>query len=205
MTELYRVLYDAWRRERQRPDIQPLPEGFHQAIAGYIAQLREQSRAAEKTSVRGKLMDREREHAERMLDDLNHLRLVKLVTAELNGSPVEPLNLIVEEKRLQVEERRLLAAYTQGLKQPLPSRGQVVEAPPVVTPPSIPPAQPQRPRDAADRGFKVVRLTQPLPAIMGVDMKTYGPFKVEDVASLPAQNADNLIRKGIAKLVETEP
>jgi DNA replication initiation complex subunit (GINS family) len=40
---------------------------------------------------------------------------------------------------------------------------------------------------------------------MGVDMKTYGPFKAEDVASLPAQNADNLIRKGIAKLVETEP
>jgi DNA replication initiation complex subunit (GINS family) len=40
---------------------------------------------------------------------------------------------------------------------------------------------------------------------MGTDMKTYGPFAAEDVASLPAQNAENLIRKGIAQEVETSP
>ena len=40
---------------------------------------------------------------------------------------------------------------------------------------------------------------------MGVDMMTYGPFKAEDVASLPAPNAENLIRKGIAKEVEISP
>ncbi|MFA5868813.1 MAG: hypothetical protein WC941_03855 [Candidatus Bathyarchaeia archaeon] len=205
MTESYRTLYDAWRRERQRPDIQPLPEGFRQAMAGYITQLREQNRAAEKTSVRGKLIEKEREHAEKMLQDINHLRLTKLVTSELNGAPMEPLNLTAEEKRLQVEMRRLLAAHTQGLKQALQTREPAVEAPPVVTPPPIPQSQPPQPHDMTDKGFKVVRLTQPLPAIMGVDMKTYGPFKAEDVASLPAQNADNLIRKGIAKLVETEP
>jgi DNA replication factor GINS len=205
MTESYRTLYDSWRRERQRPDIQPLPEGFHQAMAGYVTQLREQSRAAEKTSVRGKLIEKEREHAERMLQDINHLRLTKLVTSELNGAPVEPLNLTTEEKRLQVEMRRLLAAHTQGLKQAPQTREPAVEAPPVVTPPPIPQSQPPQPHDMTDKGFKVVRLTQPLPAIMGVDMKTYGPFKAEDVASLPAQNADNLIRKGIAKLVEIEP
>lgn len=205
MTEWYRTLYDAWRRERQRPDLQPLPEGFHQAMAGYITQLREQSRAAEKTSIRGKLIEKEREHAERMLQDINHLRLTKLVASELNGAPIEPLNLTAEEKRLQVEERRLLAAHTQGLKQALQTREPTVEAPPAVTPPPMPQGQPPQPRDMTDKGFKVVRLTQPLPAIMGVDMKTYGPFKAEDVASLPSQNADNLIRKGIAKLVETEP
>jgi len=33
-------------------------------------------------------------------------------------------------------------------------------------------------------------------------MKTYGPFKVEDVASLPAENAKILIRQGLAEKVE---
>jgi DNA replication initiation complex subunit (GINS family) len=48
----------------------------------------------------------------------------------------------------------------------------------------------------------VVRFLQAVPAIMGIDMKTYGPFKPEDVVSLPVENAENLIRRGIAKEVE---
>ena len=33
-------------------------------------------------------------------------------------------------------------------------------------------------------------------------MKPYGPFKVEDVASLPANNAKILVKQGLAVLVE---
>jgi DNA replication initiation complex subunit (GINS family) len=33
-------------------------------------------------------------------------------------------------------------------------------------------------------------------------MKTYGPFKVEDVASLPIENAKVLIKQGLAEKVE---
>ncbi len=205
MTDEYHALYDSWRREKQRPDIQPLPEGFYAAMTAYATQLREQIRSADKSTVKGKLVEKEREHADGMIADLNRLRLSKLVSAELNGAPVEPLNLTAEEKRLQVELRRLLAAHTQGLKQSLQGREPKpevqVSAPPQVTP------RPPPPVHIVETGepLKVVRFTQPLPAIMGVDMKTYGPFKAEDVASLPAQNADNLIRKGIAKVVETEP
>jgi len=208
MTDEYRTLFDSWRRERQRQDIQPLHEGFYTSMAGYASILREQERTEEKTSVRGRLIEKERDHVDRMLQDLNRLRLKKLVTAELNGAPIEPLNLTAEEKRLQVELRRLLAAHTQGMKQILMGREPNAEAPMSNLPPQTPRPQPspQPPRnEKGEQTLKIVRFTQPLPAIMGTDMKTYGPFKAEDVASLPTQNADNLIRKGIAKLVETEP
>ena len=33
-------------------------------------------------------------------------------------------------------------------------------------------------------------------------MKTYGPFIVEDVASLPVENARILVKQGLAVLVE---
>jgi DNA replication initiation complex subunit (GINS family) len=35
-------------------------------------------------------------------------------------------------------------------------------------------------------------------------MKTYGPFKAEDVASLPAANSSILAKQGLAVKIETK-
>jgi DNA replication initiation complex subunit (GINS family) len=47
-----------------------------------------------------------------------------------------------------------------------------------------------------------VRFLKNIPAIMGADMKSYGPFVAEDVASLPPQNAQILVKQGLAVLIE---
>jgi DNA replication initiation complex subunit (GINS family) len=44
-----------------------------------------------------------------------------------------------------------------------------------------------------------------VPAIIGSDMKTYGPFEAEDIASLPAENAKILVKQGLAEKVEVSP
>jgi DNA replication factor GINS len=44
----------------------------------------------------------------------------------------------------------------------------------------------------------LVRLLQAIPTIVGTDMETYGPFSVEEVAALPIENAEALIKHGIA-------
>jgi len=36
------------------------------------------------------------------------------------------------------------------------------------------------------------------------NMKTYGPFKLEDIASLPKENARTLIKQGAAIEAETQ-
>jgi DNA replication initiation complex subunit (GINS family) len=41
-----------------------------------------------------------------------------------------------------------------------------------------------------------------IPAVVGVDMKTYGPFLAEDVGSLPLENAKILVKRGLAEAVE---
>jgi DNA replication factor GINS len=48
----------------------------------------------------------------------------------------------------------------------------------------------------------VLRFLKDVPAIIGADMKTYGPFKVEDVASLPVENAKVSVKQGLAEKVE---
>jgi DNA replication initiation complex subunit (GINS family) len=47
-----------------------------------------------------------------------------------------------------------------------------------------------------------LRFIKEVPAVIGADMKTYGPFLVEDVASVPVENAKILIKQGLAELVE---
>ena len=195
MTDDYRMLLDAWEKERHRPDIQPLPEGFFAAMGEYASKLRGQPEAVDPSSLRGRLMEKERQYTDMMLQEIAQLRLRKVVLAELNNMPIESLNLTTEEKRLQVDLRRLISAHSQALKQVLQGRAQRPQEP----------AQPIAKEEKPALAYKVVRFLQPLPAIMGVDMKTYGPFKAEDVASLPSQNSENLIRRGIAKEVETEP
>jgi DNA replication initiation complex subunit (GINS family) len=47
-----------------------------------------------------------------------------------------------------------------------------------------------------------LRFVKAVPAVVGVDMKTYGPFMVEDVASVPVENAKILVKQGLAEKVE---
>ena len=50
---------------------------------------------------------------------------------------------------------------------------------------------------------KLIRMLQPLKKIVCIDMKAYGPFEAEDVVTLPEENANILIEKGLAVGVET--
>jgi DNA replication initiation complex subunit (GINS family) len=201
LTDDYQLLIEIWKKEKNRRDVQPLPENFLYQVAAYLIKLREQTQQSDSSSVVGKILEKEKVHADKMINNLWVIRLDKIVKAELNGVALEPLNLTTEEKRLQVELRRLIAAYNQGVKQILLGREQKQEQVQQVT------SQPQMRIPQVEKQeiiLKVVRFLQPLPTIMGVDLKTYGPFKTEDVASIPAPNAENLIRKGIAKWVETD-
>ncbi len=43
-----------------------------------------------------------------------------------------------------------------------------------------------------------IRVLKDLPAIVGVDLKTYGPFKKREVYELPKENAEALVKQGVA-------
>ena len=44
----------------------------------------------------------------------------------------------------------------------------------------------------------LIRFMTKIPLIVGVDMKNYGPFEPEDIATLPRENAEALIRQKAA-------
>ena len=53
-------------------------------------------------------------------------------------------------------------------------------------------------RTVEDQKRILVRFLKDIPSFVGIDLRTYGPFRAEDVALIPAPNAEALIRHGIA-------
>ena len=50
----------------------------------------------------------------------------------------------------------------------------------------------------------VLRFIKEIPTLVGFDMKTYGPFNPEDIATLPPENARILIKQGMAVQVDVK-
>jgi len=50
-----------------------------------------------------------------------------------------------------------------------------------------------------------VRILKDIPGIVGVDFKTYGPYKMGELAWLPKENAEALIKQGIAESPKPQP
>ena len=92
-----------------------------------------------------------------------------------------------------------------GYRQGSDSTPQIKSEPPKQQIPRIYEAAKQvKQVEEKDSELVLVRFLQPLPAIMGIDMKAYGPFQPEELATIPRQNAENLIKRGIAKKVEID-
>ena len=200
MSDRYERLHKAWERENEKPELQNISDEFIHEMRRYSEELNKTP--TDPGTLTGSITKKERRFVGQMLRELTETRLRKIVTKELRGEPIDAQAMTPEEQRLHANLRQLLLGYRQGADIPEP------EAPPTVRLPR--PAQTQRPsgdvpREVSEGDLVVVRFLKPLPAIMGVDMKAYGPFDPEDVANIPRQNAVNLIRRGIAKLVDIEP
>ena len=53
-----------------------------------------------------------------------------------------------------------------------------------------------------DEKYIVIRFTKNIPALVGKDLKIYGPFQKEDIARLPIQNASILIEENAATAIK---
>ena len=141
----------------------------------------------EKT-LKSKLLRRELERANQMLQELIWTRYRKLASLIGKSQKVPSALLTDEEEALCKSFVSFSESYKNFADKIL--RGQysneVLAAP------------------AKKLHKKVVlRFIKCVPKVIGVDMNTYGPFMVEDVASVPVENAKILVKQGLAEKVET--
>lgn len=182
---MYEVLYEAWLKEKDSLELQTLPENFYTEATEYIRRIRRESRMLESKSVKAKLISKELSRAKRMVRELIALRFEKLVRHAKSEDSLSREALTSEEERMILELRPTFEKFQSMLKDSLrgkaPAEGKKVE-----------------------RTRRLLRFLKEVPAIVGADLKTYGPFAVEDVATLPTENAKALVKRGVAIEIETK-
>jgi len=184
---VYEELYQAWIKEKGSAEVQPLPKDFFARLAQYVRTLREESRMLDEKSNRARLLSQESKNVKKLGGELIRLRFEKVVGKAMSGESVAKEDLTQEEEKLYKEIASSTESYLSFLKGILSGRASSVEI------------------EVKARTKKhVLRFLSEVPAIIGADMKPYGPFKPEDVASVPAQNAKILVRQGLAVEIEVK-
>ena len=160
-----------------------LPPDFYARVADYLRRIKEESRMLDKKAVKASLLEHEVRHVKRMLRELVWLRYKKLLRIISENQKIPSDLLAAEEAKLCAGFLSFAEAYqkfVEGLLRGQLSAGSTTKAHKRVA----------------------LRFVKEVPAVIGADMKTYGPFLVEDVASVPVENAKILIKQGLAELVE---
>ncbi len=192
---MYNELYVAWQREIDDPTLGSLPLDFYAKIAEYLRRIKEGDKALDKKSVKISLLEHEAQNVGRMLEELLDARYRKIIKT-ITKTQKLPIELLTVEEAKMCETfadfTRSYRKFTEDLMQ-----GQLIVEPIKVTVKVEAKATPPQPHKRS-----TVRFLKNIPAIMGADMKSYGPFTAEDVASLPLQNAQILVKQGLAVLVE---
>ncbi len=134
-------------------------------------------------TLQGRLTLKEKEVVTRLLRELKEARLQKLVSITKRQGDMDAAGLTDEEKTLVKGIEDSMKAFGQGRNEPART-GDVAPEEPIE--------------------LSVVRFLQDIPEIVGTDLKIYGPYKKEDVGSLPNQNARALVMQGAAKEIEVK-
>jgi len=180
---MYDQLYEAWKQEVEDAELKNLPSDFYSKITDYLRQLKEESRMLDKRTVKARLLKREMQNVKRMAEELIHARYRKLVKKACEDEKTPSGSLTIEEKKIYTSILQLSETYQNFAKNVLRGHAANVDIE-------------QNPRK------EILRFLKDVPAIIGADMETYGPFKTEDVASLPIENSRILTRQGLAKKIE---
>lgn len=167
-------------RETENDSLLEIDPNFYRNLSAFIGNLRKQ----EFDGIENKIKDTMIEMVTELTSLLIHIRLEKI----LKSSDLEIGHLLDEEKFIldsQEEQKEriemILSATINGKSKFLESLSQNHKTKKVV-----------------------IRFLNEVDEIVGADLEKYGPFKSEDIATIPYENAQALIAKNIATKVRWE-
>jgi len=172
---MYSDLYKAWKSEKSSSLPQPLPTELYHRTTMYLNGVNAEISTTDVHTIQGRLLVREKEMTERLLNELKQTRIQKIISATQNQIPIQSASLTEHELDM-----------LENIKKSLSSTGE---------PPTLQ-------ESGVNSELMVVRFLEDIPEIVGVDLRIYGPFKKEDVASLPTPNAHALEKQGAVKAIE---
>jgi len=181
---MYDKLFNVWQYETENEELGCLSLDFFSKLSDYIKYLGEENNKESQKTLKSSLLLHEIEHVNCMVNELIYIRYSKIIKITKDKKSLPSTQLSSAEKKLFSSFSLFINDYQlfkKNLFQGKLKKHSVKKSSPRVT----------------------IRLLKDIPALIGSDMKSYGPFLVEDVASLPIENAELLFKQGLGKIVET--
>ena len=166
--------------ETENDSLVEIKPNFYRSLSDFIGNLRKQ----EFDGVENKIKDTMIEMATELTSLLIHIRLEKI----FNSDDYEISHLLDEEKFILDSQEEQNERTEMILSATINGKSKFLES------------------LAENHKIKkvVIRFLSEVDEIVGADLEKYGPFKAEDIATIPYENAQALIAKKIATKVRWE-
>lgn len=197
----FEAIYEILRKEKYKPELQKLEPTFFQDVVNYIKEktaILEAQQQKQSIFSQGEL-EKTRKHLEtikKTLRELYEKRESKIANLALVNSRIsnkETINsLLPEEKEVYLD---LLETFDNARENIL-NNILTLKMPEIEKPKEL------KNEIKLDIDTKLVRFVATVPKFVGTDLNIYGPFKEEDVASLPSEIAELLIKNSKAEGME---
>ncbi len=213
----YEKLYQHWLKEFQNTDITELSQDtFNDYIK--ILDFINEHQEKELDAIKQRVFDSYKDNINYLFNDLLKIRELKIINSALALNEIYIDNAIESEKLLYENLVRSIKGYQKVLAISLFKEDQVpsdILIEPKTEVKSIfeeePITKEEKPsiileyKNKSDQekiNYTLIRFLRTTPPLVGVDLINYGPFKEEDIANLPQENAKILIIEKFAEKIE---
>ncbi len=183
---MYEKLLEILEKERLNDDLQTLKPDFFIDLTNFVERFNRNEKTLDKNSLEGKLLNNEIKRAKKIISNLLDIRFRKILKAIIENKSISHESFTKEEKMIYDKIMDNYQFFSDLKKNIL--MGKTINE--------------KNYEKDLDESRTFIRFLRDVPNIIGIDMKKYGPFKKEDVASLPVSNAELLISRKAAIKVE---
>ncbi|MEM3172619.1 MAG: hypothetical protein QXE82_03670 [Candidatus Nitrosotenuis sp.] len=164
-------LYSVLVREIENEQVQEIDRAFYTSLSEYLGKLKSEGYDGIENKIKNRLIE--------LITQITSLLLKTRI--EKSQTDMDFTNLLDEEKYILESQQELLERKEMILSATLNGRTKLLES--------------------VSKKHKVkpitVRFLKDFDQFVGADFTKYGPFKAEDVATIPNENAQALISKNI--------
>lgn len=174
------TLYSVLLREIENDQVQEIDPEFYKMLSEYLGKLKSEGYDGLENKIKNRLVE--------MITQITFLLLKTRIEKVTSQDELDYTNLLDEEKFIvesqqQLQERKemILSATLNGRTKLLESVSKKHKTKPIT-----------------------VRFLRDFDQFVGSDFTKYGPFKAEDIATIPNENAQALIAKNISVKLHLE-
>jgi len=204
----YETLFELLQREKERSDLQRLENTFFNDTINYIKdkkRLLEPKNDSPFAFEEKKKTERQLDNIYKILKELYERREKKIISLALDKSRTK--SNLIDTTALLKEEKVIFDAVTSLLDT---YRDAVLYSVLNEKVPFMQVFDDKKPKEDFKTALeiknttKLVRFLQPVSKFVGPELEEYGPFKEEDIASLPSEIAQVLLNKNRAEEIKDE-